>query len=122
MGRYLRTTISLKKPDFAPSQLPCPIIYDKLKSFNKTHQHKALFRGNPTATAWQAKHRGLLSQFQMTKYVRNNPLFALLSLFLLGACQDGGPLIGPDGGPAGKLVDLPAGVFGQSSRSGSLHH
>ncbi|MEE2629130.1 MAG: hypothetical protein VX670_11775, partial [Candidatus Latescibacterota bacterium] len=43
--------------------------------------------------------------------MRNNPLFALLSLFLLGACQDGGPLIGPGGGPAGKLVDLPAGVF-----------
>ena len=48
----------------------------------------------------------------MTKCLQNNPLYALLSLFLLGACQDSGPLVGPDAvEPAGKLVDLSPGVF-----------
>ena len=48
----------------------------------------------------------------MTEYIRNNPLFALLSLFLIGACQDNDQLVGPDTvEPAGKLVDLSTSVF-----------
>lgn len=61
---------------------------------------------------WQAMQCDLFFQSQMTKCLQNNPLYTLLSLFLFGACQDSGPLVGPDAiEPAGKLVDLSPGVF-----------
>ena len=68
--------------------------------------------GYPPTLVWQAIQCDLFFQSQMTKYLQNNPLYILLSLFLLGACQDSGPLVGPDAiEPAGKLVDLSPGVF-----------